>query len=83
MVHIGCHINGRNLATNEKEVTNLKQSDGGQAQFLHRMVFHSNHLLDVGTCRKEMDLCPIRVFFFLKKSFPFLTNLSQSQICRV
>jgi len=31
---------------------------------------------------KEMDLCPIRAFFF-EESLPFWTNLSQSQIRRV
>jgi len=29
---------------------------------------------------KEMNLCPIRAFFFFKKRHPFLTNLPQSQI---
>ena len=32
---------------------------------------------------KEMDLCPIRAFFFGEKFLPFLTNLAQSQLHRV
>jgi len=61
----------------------LKQSGGGQVQFLRRMAFHSNHprRRDFGQLQRDGPV-PYQSTFS-KKSHSFLTNLPQSQICCV
>ena len=41
----------------QQEIKILKQSNGGRVQFLHRTVFHTNHLirLDFSTYRLQRD----------------------------
>ena len=65
-----------------KSKSNLKQSDGGRVQFCAEQCSTAivQFMILTHTDCKEMDLCPIRGYIFVKKSLPFLTNLPQSQI---
>ena len=84
MVHMWHHKNGSNPATSENKSKNLKQSDGGWVQFLHRTALHSNRprWRDFGTYRLQREGPVPYQSVFSKKSHPFLTNLPQSQIRR-